>query len=185
MRLVDSGASGVKIEGWEQELQVIKHVANNNIDVCGHIGFNPQYHGNKARIFGRKSEEAQLLIQSALSLEEAGIKMLVLEKIPDQISQIITELLSVPTIGIGAGKYCDGQVLVINDILGITPFELKHAKKYCDINQIVLESINKYKKEVENRIFPEKEHSVRIKEEELDCVKRWLESKSIEERMIK
>ncbi len=98
-----------------------------------------------------------------------------LEKITEEISQIITETLDIPTIGIGAGRYCDGQVLVINDILGIgTPF--RHAKRYQDYNQFTLEAICQYKQEVENGDFPTDENVVHIAADKLAQIQKWLES---------
>jgi 3-methyl-2-oxobutanoate hydroxymethyltransferase len=100
--------------------------------------------------------------------------MLVIEKVPAEISQIITDRLAIPTIGIGSGSHCDGQVLVVNDILGITPFAFKHAKKYCDYHASTLQAICNYKTEVESGSFPASGHSSRMQESELAAVQAWL-----------
>lgn len=167
------GASGVKIEGWLDKVDVVHHLSQHHIEVCGHIGFNPQTHGSKARVFGRSAQEAQELIASARSLEEAGASMLVIEKVPEQISQLLTATLSIPTIGIGAGSACDGQVLVVHDILGMTPLAFKHAKKYLEYNHLALDAITAYKHEVESGAFPGHEHSTRMLDTELALVHAW------------
>ena len=145
---LDNGADGVKLEGGTEKVPIVTALTEQGIDVCTHIGHNPQIHGTRASTHGKTVAKAKQLIQTASALEDAGAKLIVLEKITEEISQIITDTLDIPTIGIGAGRYCDGQVLVINDILGIgTPF--RHAKRYHDYNQRTLEAICQYKHEVE------------------------------------
>lgn len=172
---LDNGADGVKLEGGTEKTPIITALTEHDIEVCAHIGHNPQIHGTKASTHGRTVSKAKQLIQTATALADAGTKLIVLEKITEEISQIITTTLDIPTIGIGAGRFCDGQVLVINDILGIgTPF--KHAKRYQDYNNLTLEAIRQYKEEVENGTFPTDANVAHIPEDKLARIQNWLKS---------
>lgn len=172
---LDNGADGVKLEGGTEKVPIITALTEQEIEVCAHIGHNPQIHGTKAATHGKTISKAKELIQTASALADAGAKLIVLEKITEEISQIITDTLDIPTIGIGAGRYCDGQVLVINDILGIgTPF--KHAKRYQNYNQLTFEAISQYKQEVENGDFPTDANVAHIATDKLARVQKWLES---------
>lgn len=172
---LDNGADGVKLEGGTEKIPIITALTEQEIEVCAHIGHNPQIHGTKAATHGKTISKAKELIQTASALADAGAKLIVLEKITEEISQIITDTLDIPTIGIGAGRYCDGQVLVINDILGIgTPF--KHAKRYQAYNQLTFEAISQYKQEVENGDFPTDANVAHIATDKLARVQKWLES---------
>jgi 3-methyl-2-oxobutanoate hydroxymethyltransferase len=145
-RFIKNGADGVKVEGTP--INIIKGIIKNNIDVIGHIGLNPQIH-DKKRVIGKTIAEAKKLIKDAKMLEEIGIKMLVLELVPEELAKVISESLNIPTIGIGAGRYCDGQVLVINDLLGMAEYNYKHANKYADLYNTIKNAVNKYVKDVE------------------------------------
>ena len=172
---LDAGANGVKLEGGTEKIPIVTALTEQEIEVCAHIGHNPQIHGTKAATHGKTVSKAKELIQTASALENAGAKLIVLEKITEEVSQIITETLDIPTIGIGAGRYCDGQVLVINDVLGIgTPF--KHAKRYQDYNQLTFEAICQYKQEVQNGDFPTDANVAHIAVDKLARVQKWLES---------
>ena len=172
---LDNGADGVKLEGGTEKIPIVSALSEHGIDVCAHIGHNPQIHGTKAATHGKTVSKSKELIQTASALADAGAKLIVLEKITEEISQIITDTLDIPTIGIGAGRFCDGQVLVINDILGIgTPF--KHAKRYQDYNQLTLQAICQYKQEVENGDFPTDANVAHIASDKLARVQKWLES---------
>lgn len=172
---LDNGADGVKLEGGTEKVPIITALTEQEIEVCAHIGHNPQIHGTKAATHGRTVSKAKELIQTAIALADAGAKLIVLEKITEEISQIITETLDIPTIGIGAGRYCDGQVLVINDVLGIgTPF--KHAKRYQDYDQLTFEAICQYKQEVQNGDFPTDANVAHIAADKLARVQKWLEA---------
>ena len=172
---LDNGADGVKLEGGTEKVPIVTALTEHEIDVCAHIGHNPQIHGTKASTHGKTVSKAKELIQTASALADAGTKLIVLEKITEEISQIITETIDIPTIGIGAGRYCDGQVLVINDILGLgTPF--KHAKRYQDYNQLTFEAICQYKQEVENGDFPTDANVDSIVSDKLERVKKWLKN---------
>ena len=167
------GADGVKLEGWSEKEEVIKILTENSIEVCAHIGYNPQIH-SRAWTHGVTFSKAKALIQSALTLENAGAKMIVLEMVSEEVSKIITEKLSIPTIGIAAGKFCDGQVLVINDMLGITALDLRHAKKYQNYQNLTFQAICQYKEEVENGVFPNEASVVSMDEQKLARVEKWL-----------
>ena len=172
---LDNGADAVKLEGGTEKVPIVTALTEQDIEVCAHIGHNPQIHGTKAATHGKTVSKAKELIETASALADAGVKLIVLEKITEEISQIITDTLAIPTIGIGAGRFCDGQVLVINDILGIgTPF--KHAKRYQDYNRLTLEAICQYKKEVENGDFPTDANAAHIAADKLVRVQKWLEA---------
>ncbi len=174
---LDNGADGVKLEGGTEKVPIVAALTDQDIDVCAHIGHNPQIHGTKAATHGRTVSKAKELIQTASALADAGAKLIVLEKITEEISQIITDTLDIPTIGIGAGRYCDGQVLVINDVLGIGPL-FKHAKRYQDYDHLTFEAISQYIYDVENGDFPRDENVSHIPADKLARVQKWLESES-------
>ncbi|AET69146.1 3-methyl-2-oxobutanoate hydroxymethyltransferase [Desulfosporosinus orientis DSM 765] len=155
---IQAGADAVKLEGREE--LVVEYLTKNNIDVVGHLGFTPQTH-DKASVQGKTFEQAKELLESALSLEKAGIKLLVLEMVPEEVAGLISKQLKIPTIGIAAGRYCDGQVQVINDLLGMTQRKLVHVKEYADYKTSTFQAVKSYKDEVENGLFPEK-NNVRI-----------------------
>ncbi|GAA6617399.1 3-methyl-2-oxobutanoate hydroxymethyltransferase [Scytonema sp. NUACC26] len=163
-KLLAHGADIVKLEGVREE--VIKHLIKHDIKVCGHLGLLPQTHQQK-RVQGKTFEQANAIIEGAIALEKLGISMLVLELIPEELGQIVTEKLSIPTIGIGSGRFTDGQVLIVNDILGITPRKLKLAKKYQDYQTLTAQTIQKYKEDVEQSLFPAEENVWHMAEEEL------------------
>lgn len=172
---LDNGADGVKLEGGAEKVAIVTALCDQGIEVCAHIGHNPQIHGSRALTHGKTVSKAKELIQTAMELADAGAKLIVLEKITEEVSQIITGRVDIPTIGIGAGRFCDGQVLVINDVLGIgIPF--KHAKRYQDYNQLTFEAICKYKQEVEKGEFPMDSHVSHIAADKLVRVQTWLES---------
>ncbi|MDQ7092314.1 3-methyl-2-oxobutanoate hydroxymethyltransferase [Desulfosporosinus sp. PR] len=153
---IAAGADAVKLEGREEE--VVEYLTKNKIDVIGHIGFTPQTH-EKAAVQGKTREQAKELYESALSLEKSGLKLLVLEMVPEEVAGLISEHLTIPTIGIAAGRYCDGQVQVINDLLGMTPRKLVHVKEYADYKHSTFEAVKNYKDEVESRLFPQEKHA--------------------------
>ncbi len=172
---LDNGADGVKLEGGTEKVPIITALTEQGIEVCAHIGHNPQIHGTKAATHGKTVSKAKELIQTASALADAGAKLIVLEKITEEISQIITDTLDIPTIGIGAGRFCDGQVLVINDVLGMGTL-FKHAKRYQDYDHLTFEAICQYKQEVENGDFPTEANVDNIASDKFERVKKWLES---------
>ena len=174
-RFISDGADGVKLEGGIEKVPIVSALTQQGIDTCAHIGHNPQIHGTKASTHGRTFAKAKQLIEAAEALADAGAKLIVLEKVTEEVSQIITDRLRIPTIGIGAGRFCDGQVLVINDILGIGP-PLKHAKRYQDYSHLTFEAICRYKEEVANGTFPTDANTSHIPPDKLTRVQKWLRS---------
>jgi len=158
------GADGVKLEGALPE--IVRHLRQNNIEVCAHLGYTPQTH-LKAGLRARTSTEARQLVEDAQALQRAGAEWVVLEMVPEEVGRCVTESVSIPTIGIGAGKFTDGQVLIVLDILGLTPFDLRHNKKYAEFRDRGLEAIRAYVNEVRNGEFPGQEHARHMSEEEL------------------
>jgi 3-methyl-2-oxobutanoate hydroxymethyltransferase len=170
------GADAVKLEGGREQEAIVRGLTEHNITVCGHIGFTPQtlrQVGKKARVQGRTVEQAQALVQSAVALEQAGAQLLVLELVPEPLAKLITERLRIPTIGIGAGRFCDGQVLIVNDVLGITPFQLRFAKQYQHYHDQTLQAIEQFQHEVEQRDFPSEANVFGMEERMFADVAAW------------
>lgn len=160
--LKEGGAEAVKIEGGREMVKTIKALLDADIPVMGHIGLTPQaiHKMGGYKVQGKDEKQAQRLKEDALILQDAGVFSLVLESIPWTLAKEITASLTIPTIGIGAGKYCDGQVLVVNDMLGwYGDFTPKFVKKYANISEIMKKAFIDFKKEVEKGIFPDEEHS--------------------------
>ncbi len=158
----EGGAAAVKVENCgERSLQAIKAIVDCGIPVMGHIGLTPQsVHALSGyRVQGRTEEQAAELLEYAARIEEAGAFAIVLELTSDAIAREITSRVSIPTIGIGAGVGCDGQVLVINDMLGLTENPPRFVKKYCDLRAGVLRAVRKYSRDVRERTFPGDEHT--------------------------
>lgn len=169
-RLIQSGAKAVKLEGASDFiLDSIQHLTQSGINVVGHLGFTPQYINTIGGYFiqGKSYENTLKLLQAAKKLEENGAFAVVLEMVPEESAKFISENLTIPTIGIGAGKFCDGQVLVIDDILGKYPGNIpKFVKQYANIQEIMKNAISQYNKEVKIGEFPSKEHSFNLSDEE-------------------
>lgn len=171
-RLIKEGnAHCVKLEGGTDILDKIEGIIKAQIPVMGHMGLTPQsinmFGGFKVQ--GKTVDQIQKLIDDAKKLEEVGVFAIVLECIPEKISKIITESISIPTIGIGAGKYCDGQILVVNDMLGMySDFTPKFVKQYKNLKKDIDEAINDYINDVKVGNFPEEKHSFKIDEKILD-----------------
>lgn len=165
-RLIQEGhAHAVKLEGGYDVLDKVKAIVKAQIPVMGHIGLTPQsihaFGGFKVQ--GKSKEQIQKLIDDVKYLEDAGAFAIVLECIPEEVSKIISEKVSIPTIGIGAGKYCDGQILVVNDMLGMySDFVPKFVKQYKNLKDDIDGAIKSYIKEVKNSSFPEKKHTFKI-----------------------
>ena len=161
-QLMKAGASAVKIEGADGHLELVNHIVQSGIPVMGHLGLTPQsiHQLGGPKIQGRSELQAEKLIRDAVALEKAGCFGLVLECVPAELAKKITEQLSIPTIGIGAGIHTDGQVLVLQDMLGMNPeFSPKFLKKYSDSYHDQLQTLNQYADEVQKKTFPTKEHS--------------------------
>lgn len=150
-RLLAAGADSVKLEGPKSE--VISHLTLNGISVVGHTGLTPQTAKSFAKV-GRTDSDAKRIRDEAVAIQDAGAFMLVLEHIPYGLAHTITVALNIPTIGIGAGPDCDGQVLVINDALGLGDYWPPFSKQYAHVSQSILEVARLFSKEVESREFP-------------------------------
>ncbi|SKA07330.1 3-methyl-2-oxobutanoate hydroxymethyltransferase [Selenihalanaerobacter shriftii] len=158
----ESGAQAVKMEGGSEIVAEVEATINAGIPVMGHLGLTPQsvnqFGGFKVQ--GKTEKAAQELLEDARELEEAGVFALVLECIPARLASLVTEELTIPTIGIGAGKGCDGQVLVTQDMLGIFgDFTPKFVRKYAKLNQRIISAFKDYQNDVEEGSFPRKEES--------------------------
>ena len=147
----------VKIESNNKNFKIIKEITKANIPVMGHIGYTPQFK-KKFKVEGKNKREIKKLVKEAVSIEKAGAFSIVLECITPNISKQITELLHIPTIGIGSSSYCDGQILVTDDILGLSGFYPKFVKKYVNINRVIEKAVKKYSKEVKSKKFPNKKN---------------------------
>ena len=170
----EGGCGAVKLEGGVEMADVAKTLVKAGIPVLGHIGLTPQTATQLGgfKVQGKDAKGAQRLVDSALALEKAGCFGIVLECVPDRLAKLITEKLSIPTIGIGAGPYCDGQVLVTNDMIGLFDrFTPKFVKKYADLWPELSEAFRRYKEEVEGGKFPTEEHSFTMNEAELKKIK--------------
>lgn len=156
------GAQCVKMEGGRSLAPQVKKLVQAGIPVVGHLGLTPQMINTLGgyRVQGREEYQKQELIADAKALEDAGVFALVLELVPSKLAQTITQDLCIPTIGIGAGPFCDGQVLVLQDLLGFDEqFSPKFLKKYANLGSIVTEALTKFDQEVKDGVFPSPEHS--------------------------
>lgn len=171
----EAGCDAVKLEGGYEVLEATEAIIDAGIPVLGHLGLTPQTISKLGgyRIQGKDAEAGKKILDQAMRLEKAGCFAIVLECVPDQLAKLITESLKIPTIGIGAGPYCDGQVLVTNDMVGLFDrFLPKFVKQYVKLSASILEGVRNFKDEVEKGVFPDKEHSFTIKEEELRKLKK-------------
>ncbi|MBI5893924.1 MAG: 3-methyl-2-oxobutanoate hydroxymethyltransferase [Deltaproteobacteria bacterium] len=162
-RLVkEGGAEAVKLEGGENIADTIKAINDMGVPVMGHIGLMPQsvHKMGGYKVQGRTKKERQQIMKDAKAVEKAGAFSILLEGIPSGLAKKITESVSIPTIGIGAGLHCDGQVLVLHDMLGLyKDISPRFVKKYLDLNSMITNAVKDYIKDVEMKRFPEKKHS--------------------------
>ncbi len=165
--LQEAGAQAVKLEGGVTAAETVSRIVEWGIPVMGHIGLTPQSVNQLGgyKVQGRTPEAAARLIRDAQTLQEAGAFSIVLESVPTPLSRLITERLSIPTIGIGAGLYCDGQVQVLHDMMGLfTDFVPKHAKHYAEMAQVFQEALAAYVREVREESFPTEKESFTMDE---------------------
>ncbi len=170
----EGGADAVKLEGGASVKETLGAIVKAGIPVMGHIGLTPQTISMLGgfKVQGKDAQTAQKIIDDALSLEDAGAFSVLLEAVPAPIAKRVTERLSVPTIGIGAGVHCDGQVLVVHDMLGFFDrFTPKFAKRYINLSELILKAFDAYKEEVLKGTFPAEQHSFHIDEKELSKLK--------------
>jgi 3-methyl-2-oxobutanoate hydroxymethyltransferase len=153
----------IKLEGGAAQLEAIRQLASQGIPVCGHLGLLPQsvHKLGGYRVQGREQRDASLIREDARLLQEAGVDMLVLECVPDQLAAQVTHELTIPVIGIGAGPDCDGQVLVLYEMLGINPNPPRFVKNFLQSGRTIQEALNAYVDEVRAGDFPTVEHSFR------------------------
>ena len=160
-RIMQAGAHMVKVEGGAWLAPTITMLAERGIPVCAHIGLTPQsmHKLGGFRVQGRTEAQAATLLQDAKTLAQSGADILLLECVPSQLAKDITKAISIPTIGIGAGKYTDAQVLVVNDILGLTPTPPKFSKNFLVEAKDIPGALTQYVEDVKEGIFPEAEHT--------------------------
>lgn len=175
--LKETGAQAVKLEGGAAAVETVHRLVEAGIPVMGHIGLTPQSVNQLGgyKVQGRTPAAAVKLLNDALALQEAGIFSLVLETIPAPLGKLISERLEIPTIGIGAGPYCDGQVQVFHDFLGMYPdFTPKHTKHYVKLGEIIREAIARYAAEVRQGEFPTEKQSFKMDEAALEELRQML-----------
>lgn len=173
-------ADCVKLEGGKDMASVVRAIVSAGIPVQGHIGLTPQTASALGgfKVQGKSAEAALALLEDAESLEDAGCFSLVLEAVPAPIAKIITDTVSIPTIGIGAGANCDGQVLVTHDMVGLFDrFTPKFVKQYAKISGVISTAIAEYKADVENQVFPEDKHSFTIPPDELEKIEEMVRNR--------
>jgi 3-methyl-2-oxobutanoate hydroxymethyltransferase len=164
-RLVqEAGAHAVKLEGGAAVAETVARITSAGIPVLGHLGLTPQSVNQLGgyRVQGRTLPQAQRLLEDAAKLEEAGAFGIVLESVPGLLAQMLTNRIHIPTIGIGAGAGCDGQIQVLHDVLGLSHRLPKHAKQYANLTRIIEQAIAAYANDVRDRNFPTEEHSTEI-----------------------
>lgn len=167
----EANAHAVKLEGGSHMVETVQRLVESGIPVMGHLGYTPQSeHTIGRRVQGRQVDAARQLLEDAIALEEAGAFAIVLELVPSELATAISERISIPTIGIGAGPGCDGQVLVWHDMLGsYTDFVPRHTRLYANLADVVSTALKTYIREVQDGSFPAAEHSATMKEENLQA----------------
>lgn len=170
--LQEGGAQAVKIEGGVRSARVIETLVRAGIPVMGHIGLTPQAINaiGKVRVQGKTRAQARALLADALAVQEAGGFSIVLELVPEQLAAAITERLRIPTIGIGAGAGCSGQVQVVTDLLGLDDWQPKHARPYANLRETILDAARAYAADVADGTFPGPDQTVRMDDAVLDEV---------------
>jgi 3-methyl-2-oxobutanoate hydroxymethyltransferase len=173
----DGACDSVKLEGGQEMAANVGAIVKAGIPVFGHIGLTPQTAGMLGgfKVQGKSLDAARKVVDDAVALEEAGAFAVVLEAIPRQLAALITEKLSIPTIGIGGGLDCDGQVLVLHDMVGLfRRFTPKFVKVYADVYSVQLEAVKKYVADVQGKVFPAEEHTFTMKDEAVAELRRKL-----------
>ncbi len=175
--LKEAGMDAVKLEGGRERLEAVRLITSAGIPVMGHLGLTPQsiHQLGGFRAQGKTAPAAKRLLEDALLLEEAGCFSLVLESVPERLAGLISRQLSIPTIGIGAGAGCDGQVLVTHDLLGLFDrFTPKFVKQYANLNAQMQSAFREYIADVSSRSFPAAEHTVEMDDEEWEALQKEL-----------
>ena len=169
--LQDGGAQAVKVEGGVRSARVVEALVKSGVPVMGHIGWTPQSQhgmGGKVKVQGKTRDAARAMLSDAVAIQEAGAFSIVLELVPEQLAAVITSRLRIPTIGIGAGPACSGQVQVITDLLGLGTFKPKHARPYADLEGTVAEATRTWLADVKAGTFPGPAETVRMEDSILD-----------------
>ena len=161
--LISHGADGVKLEGFRPD--IVRNLVQDGIQVCAHLGLNPQIHEKKG-LRAKTATAATRLISESEALEDAGAWLMVYELIPEEVAREATRRLSIPTIGIGAGRHTDGQVLIVSDMLGINEFDLRHVRKYDNLHERATQAIRRHVAEVRSVEFPAGENVRHLSDEE-------------------
>jgi 3-methyl-2-oxobutanoate hydroxymethyltransferase len=167
----DGGAQAVKVEGGVRSARVVEALVKSGVPVQGHIGWTPQSQhgmGGKVKVQGKSRDAARALLHDAIAIQEAGAFSIVLELVPEQLAAVITQRLRIPTIGIGAGPHCSGQVQVVTDLLGLGTFRPKHARPYADLQGTIADATRRWMEEVSAGTFPGAAESVRMDDDILD-----------------
>ncbi len=169
-KLIKLGADAVKLEGGEEIADTVEALVNAGIPVMGHVGLNPQRHlvVGGYRLKGKSAEDAVKILDDAKALEEAGAFAIIIEFTAAEVAAEITKRLRIPTICIGSGPYCDGQILVFHDVVGLNPEPPPFVKKYAQVYELIMDALSAFKVEVENGAFPDKGRFYRMKESELE-----------------
>ena len=178
-RLIKAGADAVKLEGGSIMAETIGAIVEIGIPVMGHIGLQPQTTmlSEGYKVQGKTKDSAMLLIKDAKELEDAGVFSIVLEMVSHEVAEIISETVSIPTIGIGSGVNCDGQVLVVQDLLGMyDKIKPKFAKRYMNLSEDIVKSLENYKKDVESSVFPAEKNWFSMDNEELKKLREQIGS---------
>jgi 3-methyl-2-oxobutanoate hydroxymethyltransferase len=171
--LKEAGSDSVKLEGGAEMADTVRAIVDAGIPVMGHIGLTPQSASKLGgyRVQGKTARAALKLIDDAIALEQAGAFSLVLETVPDRVAELVSRRLTIPTIGIGAGGGCDGQVLVFHDLLGyFDRFSPRHNKRYASLRETIVDALNAYRREVEAREFPTAENAFAIDDAEYEML---------------
>mgnify|MGYP000066840393 FL=1 len=171
LKLIEAGADAVKLEGGKDVAKIIKSITESKIPVMGHLGLLPQT-AEKYTVQGKTKEDAIQLIEDAKIITESGVFSIVLEMVTSQVAKIITEKVSVPTIGIGSGKDCDGQVLVVHDMLGLfEKIKPKFAKRYLSLSEEIRNAVKSYVTDVKKENFPTNKNEFQMDESEYNKLK--------------
>ena len=155
----ETKCDAIKLEGGSKIKEIIRHLVRNNVPVMGHIGVLPQSVKGKFKYIGKTEKEKNQLLNDAKLLQNLGVFSIVLECVESETAKMITKLIKIPTIGIGSSKYCDGQVLVTDDLLGLNETNIRFVKKFVNLKKIINQGIKKFKKEVISKKYPSKRYS--------------------------
>ncbi len=167
----DGGAQAVKVEGGVRSARIVEALVKSGVPVMGHIGWTPQSQhgmGGKVKVQGKTRDDARSLLSDAIAIQQAGAFSIVLELVPEQLAAVITSRLHIPTIGIGAGPHCSGQVQVIPDLLGLGDFKPKHARAYADLQGVITAATKAWMADVSAGSFPGPAETVRMDDDVLD-----------------